>query len=268
MKRCNTCKKRKCTCQKIIDILSPSDNQPPKNPTDLFGSPFNCRKQKKTRRFASPNSPLSVKELDELQACIEEVNDLLRSLGSESDPNNTRQLQLHFLDLKGVLVSAQIITDEDEEIESDSSKHHKKIINLSGRIATAGRDFLQINEVGSSTFILYRHLLSVTRVDDCDESREPEFIDVNQETRRELAFNFGQFVGKNPDLVNLFFGIRLYLFLKKYIGKDVQVHLSNECITGTLIETDEGKITVKNKLGEIELSISEILYLEVMDVKS
>ena len=110
MNSCSNCFNAPCTCEM----------QPPVNPMNLFGSPFDCRKQIKTRRFASSNSPLTPEELDELQECIEAINDLLRSLGSRSDPNNTRQLQLHFLSLTGAHVKAEIICgieqlDEDEE---------------------------------------------------------------------------------------------------------------------------------------------------------
>ena len=109
MNSCSNCFNTSCTCEM----------QPPVNPRNLFGSPFDCRKQIKTRRFASANSPLTPEELDELQECIEAINDLLRSLGSRRDPNNTRQLQLHFLSLRGASVKAEIICgieqlDDDE----------------------------------------------------------------------------------------------------------------------------------------------------------
>ncbi|RUL55588.1 hypothetical protein [Lysinibacillus antri] len=283
MRRCKTCHNRKCTCHKLNDASHHiSNNQPPIKPVDLFGSPFNCKKQKKTPRFTSPNSPLSADELNELQACIEEVNDLLRSLGSESNPNNTRQLQLHFFNLRGEIVKAQILTtpvedegdtdegeEEQERIDMDGSDCHGKILNKIGKLATAGRDFIQMNEVGSATFILYEHLLSVTRENKCeyDKAIVPEFHDASQEMRRELAFNFGEFVTKDTELLNLFFGIPLYLHLKKYLGKDVKVKVAEGCIFGTLIATNANKINLVNNTGEIEFSLKDIYYIEVINIK-
>ncbi len=89
------------------------------------------------------------------------------------------------------------------------------MIRKNGKLATAGRDFIQINPVGSALFILYGKLLSISRNDCDEEEREPKFINADQETRRELAFNFGEFVSKNTDIENLFFGIPLYQGVKE-----------------------------------------------------
>ena len=269
--------------------------QPPVNPRNLFGSPFNCRKQIRTRRFASENSPRTQEELDELQACIEAINDLLRSLGSESDPNNTRQLQLHFLDLRGAVVKAEIICGieqllqdeeaigeedieievEDVEIDADelditnamSERICFKVIEKKGKLATAGRDFIQINQVGSAVFILYSHLISITRGKYETDEQEPEFICANQATRRELTFNFGEFVSKKPDLINLFFGIPLHVQLKEFLGKDVKGKTDGQFFCGTLVKVDEGNIQIINKMGEEDINIDEICFIEVLNLK-
>lgn len=268
---CSNCLNAPCTCT----------IQPPVKPKDLFGSPFDCRKQKRTRRFASSNSPLTPEELDALQACIEAINNLLRSLGSKSDPANPRQLQLHFLSLRGEIVNAKIICGieqlveeeidvnmfENEVINHEDERKRIRILNKKGKLATAGRDFIQINQVGSAVFILYNHLISISR-DTCkQDEQEPEFIDANQSTRRELAFNFGKFVSKSPDLVNLFFGIPLHVQLKEFLGKDVKGKSDAEFFNGVLIQVDEGKIQILNKMGEKDIDIKEICFLEVLDLK-
>jgi len=266
--------------------------QPPVNPMNLFGSPFNCRKQIKTRRYASDNSPLSQEELDELQECIEAINDLLRSLGSESDPNNTRQLQLHFLSLRGAIVKAEIICgieqldlnveevdieniDNDVEIDADElditnnmiERICFKVIEKKGKLATAGRDFIQINQVGSALFILYNNLISIARGKCEPDGQEPEFICTNQATRRELTFNFGEFVSKQPDLVNLFFGIPLHVQLKEFIGKDVKGQSGEQFFYGTLVKVDNGNIQILNKMGEVNINIDELCFIEVLNLK-
>lgn len=281
MIRCTECNNSPCTCSKFIDGNdSLSDTiKPSILPYDLFGSPFDCKKQKRTPRFASPNSPLPADELDELQACIEKVNDLLRSLGSDSDQKNKRQLQLHFLKLRGASVKAKILCgftlleedEEDDETEDPKEQEEpkkNKVVKKTGKLTTAGRDFIQINPVGSAVFVLYDKLLSVSQ-DDCKvEETEPEFIDANQKMRRELAFNFGEFVSKNPDFVNLFFGIPLYLQLKVYLGKDVKVKTDDGFFYGTLVRVDEGEIQILNhQNNKKELDIKEICYLEVLNLK-
>lgn len=272
MTNCNLCGHYPCQCNQLV----------PQNPVDLYGSPYDCKKQIRTRRYASLNSPLSQDELHDLQICIESINDLLRSLGSVVDANNTRQLQLHFLDIKGVKVKANIlcgldINEEDEEfneiivdtstnVNSEGESGTVKLIGKIGKLANAGRDFIQINPIGSTLFILYNKLLSISRIDSVGE-REPKFINADQETRRELAFNFGEFVSKNSDIENLFFGIPLHKALKKYEGKEVKIRTDKERHFGTLIDTREGRIQIQNKNKKQEIDINTICYIQVLNLK-
>lgn len=253
MERCINCHRYLCNCN---------------HPNDLFGTPFCCQNRKRTRRFTSPNSPLDEEELNQLQACIEAANDLLRSLGSESDNENTRQLQLHFLDMSGKKVSAEIICKFKNHEADEFSKNSSKAISLKGKIANAGKDFLQINQNGSSVFIFYKNLLAIKR-DNSSEGfdEESEFIDANQNLRRTLAFNFGEFVSKNPNLVNLFFGIPLYKMLKQYLGKDVDIFTKEKKFLGTLTKVEEGNVKIFEKDRERNIAIDEICFLKVLNLK-
>lgn len=307
MIQCNECNQHPCICNQTV----------PENPVNLFGSPFDCKKQIRTRRFASLNSPLPRDEFENLQACIDAVNDLLRSLGNERDTENTRQLQLHFLDLKGVVVKASILCgfellDDDLEIDEEMIVHEENskplnvnlneleekivgnrgktkvkgnrrkdnaedigeqnnnctyLIYKSGKLATAGRDFIQINPIGSAMFILYKNLLSISRLNFPVEDREPKFINADQETRRELALNFGEFVSKNTDIENQFFGIPMYKAVKKYIGKEVTIRTDEEFLKGTLINAREGSVQIQNKKIKKQIDIQSICFLQVFNLK-
>ena len=229
---------------------------------DCFGSPFKCPKHASTPRYPSPNSPLEQEALDQLQHCIETANNLLRSLGTDSDANNRRQLQLHFLELQGALVKVKISCDrtepdeephENEGLELEIGEEiEAKLLQKKGVLATAGRDFLQINPTGSFVFIFYEKLISITR-EESENSRmhKPEFIDANTVTRRNLALNFGEFVSKHPDIVNLFFGLPLHKQLHKYLGKDININTSEHptLLNGTFIHVDEGKVQIENRNG-------------------
>ena len=292
MSRCSKCRSNSCVCQSF----EPCDNLTCLH-KDLFGSPFDCKKQIPTPHFSSANSSLPPKELDRLQREIEAANDLLRSIGSESNPDNRRQLQLHFLSIRGASVILRIICKEQEQEENEQEvetvnqrvkkisgkeldrklslkknkkcKMKKSIIERKGKIYTAGRDFIQINEVGTSVFVLYNRLISVAR-DECEYVKQPEqeLIDVDRKVRRELAFNFGDFVSKKPELVNLFFGIPLFKQLKEFLGEEVEVKTFNEKIVGTLVKVDENSIEIikKNDI-EIEYNLNEICYIKILNLK-
>ena len=275
MSKCGKCLGNSCVCNCKNDLTRLHE--------DLFGSPFNCKKQIPTRHFSSANSPLPPKELNRLQREIEEANALLRSIGSEGNPDNRRQLQLHFQSIRGADVIIMIICKEQEQEENEqevetfnqSLKKHKNckmensIIEKRGKIYTAGRDFIQINEVGNSVFVLYDRLISVAR-DECeyDRQKEQELIDVDRKVRRELAFNFGEFVSKKPELVNLFFGIPLFKQLKEFLGEEVEVKIFAEKMVGTLIKVDEGSIQLfKEDDIEIEYNLNDICYIKILNLK-
>ncbi len=98
---------------------------------------------------------------------------------------------------------------------------------------------------------MYKRLISLSRKDyEIFEHLEQEFIDADRATRREMVLNFGEFVSKRPELVNLFFGISLHLQLLKYLGKDIKVNTDDDnTINGKLLEADEGEIRVENRNG-------------------
>ncbi|MBM7607629.1 hypothetical protein JOD29_000873 [Lysinibacillus composti] len=281
---CHRCQKYKCQCKKKREKSKKTELKV----KDLFGSPFDCEEQIRTRRFASPNSALSPQELDELQECIEKANDILRSLVAENDPTNKRQLQLHFLKLRGASVEVKILCtrmeqEEEEENEMDDLfaenededldliiPPHKKIIKVCGKVATAGRDFIQFNGVGSAYLVLYNQLLSVAS-DKTSKSKQPQrdFIDANQETRRKLAFNFGEFVANNPDAKNIFFGIPLSLQLNQFIGKEVCVETTDDGSSeGLLVRVDEELIEIEKKCGDkIEIDFDKMCFILIRNLK-
>ncbi len=111
-------------------------------------------------------------------------------------------------------------------------------------------------------------LISLSR-EECETSKlqEQEFIDADRSTRREMVLNFGDFVSKRPELVNLFFGIPLHVQLLQYLGKDIKVKTDDHnIIEGTLFEADEGKIQVENRNGPIEIDLNQICFLEITSI--
>lgn len=286
---------QKCQCNLCVRKSTESNHDKSSLHTNLFGSPFNCKKQIPTPKYPSANSLLSPKELDKLQHEIEEANNLLRSIGSVPNINNRRQLQLYIMSIRGTDVILSLICKKQEpEIEqgvktknvvknmsgdkqerhlslskTDESKINGRIIELRGKIYTAGRDFIQINGVGYSIFVHYDRLLSIAR-DQCEYDKQPEqeLIDVDQKMRRALAFNFGDFVSHNPELVNLFFGLTLYQQLNEYLGEEVKVRTFSEEIVGTLVKVDEGSIQILNKNNiEKNLNLNDICYIKILNLR-
>lgn len=244
--RCPKCNKKKCKCHE-------------------FSCEDGCQKTIPTKKYPSPNSPLPEKDLDELQKCIEISNDLLRSLGNKPEPDNTRQLQLHLMELKGKYIDVTYLFGEIEEElgeEIEEVEYSSEIVG--GTVVTAGRDFLQISVLGKSIYILYNRIISIALnvKKDCIPMKDDSMI--NRKDMRELVFNFGEFVSKDLELINLYFGIPLYKHLKNARGEDVKVIKEDRQIfKGTLIEIEENRITILNKDDEVDIDFNEISLLEV-----
>ncbi|WP_089608075.1 hypothetical protein [Bacillus cereus] len=207
--------------------------------------------------FPSPNSSLPQEELNQLQECIEEANNLLHIISNPRDPENTRALQLFLLTLRGLKVQAIIACDTTQE---------KQI----GTLTNAGKDFIELtNQKKGKILIPYLQICLLKR--DCNQNPIPQPLPFNftPPIRQNLILHFGKTVAANPLLINTFFGISLALYLQGFIGKKITIRLQNEenLIQGVLISVQEGeedaddvlsppakiKIKVDNKIVDVDL---------------
>jgi len=223
-------------------------------PDNLFGSPFECPKRIPTPRFSSPNSPLSPEELEHLQACIEEINELLRTFGNPRDPDNLTAFRLRFRKLRGIMARLVIACGSCPE-------------ELVGCLQDAGRDFLQLYTVGQKKFIPFNRICSIHR---CDENQiiehEQELIDIPLSLRRELVLHFGEVVSASPFLINIFFGLPLHLLLLSFLGCTVKVKLEDETkiVKGVLVGSEEGHLQLQNDKNQIkQINFIKICFISI-----
>lgn len=210
-------------------------------PNDRFGSPCDCPKTIPTARFNSPNSPLPPDELNRLQKCIEEINDMLRTIGNpnepeEGDPPNQRQLQLHFRALRGSLVKV-MVDCQNEELE------------ILGLLQEAGIDFIQVNTLEQKKLIPFERICSLKHENSKAENfeHEQELLNIDTCLRREITFNFGEIVSRSPELINMFFGIPLRLFLLSLVGCELEIKTDDEdeLVSGILCSVNENQFRLQ-----------------------
>ncbi|MGE7635922.1 hypothetical protein ACQKMZ_27795 [Bacillus paramycoides] len=205
--------------------------------------------------FPSANSSLPQEELDQLQECIEEANNLLHVISNPRNPDNTRALQLFLLALRGLKVRAIVACDTTQE-------------KLIGTLTNAGKDFIELtNEKKGKVLIPYLQLCLLKR--NRNQNPIPQSLPFNFTPfiRQNLILHFGKTVAANPLLINTFFGISLALYLQGFIGKKITIRLQNEenLIQGVLIDVQEEdadndlrppakiKIKVANKIVDVDL---------------
>lgn len=240
-------------CGSKKKIFHGPEQIPSPAPDDQLCSPFKCPDKIPTPRFSSPNSPLSEKKLNELQQCISKANDLFRSIGNERDPDNLRQLQLHFRSLRGIMVKVDVICN-------------KKTEQIDGKIEEAGKNFIQLNKEGQTTFILFERIFTITQDEVGKAIEEQELLNIDNCDRRNITFSFGETVSCNPFLINLFFGIPLFVQLIPKLGSRVLVQEEGkEKIRGRLIGTEEGHLKVKVKKNKVkQINFNKLCFLTIL----
>jgi hypothetical protein len=236
---CNHCLQNPCGCnEKQNPSCSPFQSCPEKIPTP---------------RYRSPNSPLPQAQLDELQKCIETTNDLLRSLGNERNPENQRQLQLHFLELHGILVRVKV---------KGLERKHEEV----GSLINAGKNFIELNTVGKRVLIPFVKIDSLQyEGKDLDKKHHQDLMHLNRQIKRELVLHFGEFVSRHPDLVNLFFGIPLHLMLVQYKERmvNLKVEEQNDVVTVKLVEVEENSIQIVKNDETVQIPLEKICLIEI-----
>lgn len=207
-----------------------------------------------TPRFSSPNSPLPPEELEKLKACVEAVNELLRTIGNPDDPDNKRVLQMRLRKLRGVLMHVNV-------------KCARAELPVEGILKDAGRDFLQIESIGRCTFILYDRVCTLRRVESSQEKpgHHPAMVDLEACSRRALILDFGKVVAGDPNLVNIFFGIRLHLRLLSFLGCGVEVETdAGDIFNGILSDSQENYIHVQTDSSLVQINFNNICVVNVL----
>lgn len=212
-------------------------------------------------RYSSPTSSLPAEAADQLRICIETANELLRTLSIRRDPNFFYRLMLRFRELRGLLVRV--------EVAGKTEPYH-----LLGQLQDVGRDFIRLNRVGQNVFVPFPRLAKLTREASAEQEEEHgrsgghhggELADADPELRRNLVLNFGRVVSCSPELINLFFGIPLYLQLLHHVGCKVVVVTERQAVKGVLCESEEGRIQVRTGEQVLEqVNMQEICYVKLL----
>lgn len=205
---------------------------------------------KTTKRFSSPTTQLSPEEFEKQRKCIEEINNLLVTISSPRDPENLAGLRLHFRKLRGILIEVDFDCGDSKE-------------SIKGLLKDAGRDFLEIEDIGKRFYIPYQRIcmLNSNHCESSEEHGSMELEDIDECLRRDIILNFGKVVSADPNLINIFFGIPLYLQLVQFIGCQIMVGIEGESniIDGKLVSSMKDKICI-NTLGDTlkEIKIANI----------
>ncbi|MFT4412451.1 hypothetical protein ACLM5H_01200 [Fredinandcohnia humi] len=233
----------------------------PVNAPDDFCIPEDCcPRRKKEPKFPSPNSCLPLDELEELEERIALANQLLLNLALSEQREPNEIFQRAFDGLVGQEVSI--------EIDCPLAKNPEKNTIRAGRVFLVGFDFVVIRNRNDREVIIPFEKIKLINLDKgrfAEPIDEPQLLDIEPCLRRAITFNFGEKVASSPELIQIFFRLRLTIYILVLVSKKVKVNIDGESMVGNISEVHEESLTIKIKENNREIPLDNICFITVLD---
>ncbi|UHA59773.1 hypothetical protein KDJ21_024040 [Metabacillus litoralis] len=225
---------------------------PPGAPDDFCIPEQCCPDQIATPKFPSPTTCLPEEVQRELEERIDVVNELLLNLAlSGEQPEEARRdafdgLMGQFIRVK-LTCEKEVLTTKKRMSVKKKQMLKKKILarRPKGCVNLVGWDFVQLKHEDTFVLIPFEKICFIKSEGPLLETTdEPQLTNIDPCFRRDLAYNFGEVVSSSPELIQLFFRIRLNNFLLLLLDKEAEVKLDNQLVKGKLIDLSRESITI------------------------
>jgi hypothetical protein len=213
-----------------------------------------CQERLEQPEIPSANTCLPEERLEAVEEDIERANKLLLDLGLEN-PERNRVIKEAFLGIEGLNVKV--------ELEAGDQTENGEAPEISGKVFLAGNDFVALLK-DEKEILIPNEKVSIIKAEGryAEPVSEPLLSDINPCFRRELTFHFGRTVSASPELIHIFFGMKLAIYLLLLQDKEISVHLEGETLQGILWKASEDSITLRNKDNEQEVNLAHVLYIK------
>lgn len=236
---------------------------------DDFCLPDTCPERIIQPQFPSATSSFPPEQLAEIDACIEEANELLLTLGLQQEAEEVGEedvLLQNLNKLKGQMVEVTIsCREEDIELEGmlTCENHNEKVY---GKFIYNGIDFIILYTMDDETvwipFTKIRWMIQKEQEEVFNENQP--LLNIDPCLRREITFNFGQIVPKSPFLLKLFFPLQLSFLLKSFIDCNLRVKtFDNKEIRGTLVKVTERSLLIETPRKKQGVDFEKICYIKM-----
>ncbi|QOR67623.1 hypothetical protein IM538_05640 [Cytobacillus suaedae] len=216
-------------------------------------------------KFPSPNSCLPEERLEELEAKIRQANQVLLDLGLSEERTPDEIYQRAFDGLIGQKVLVEINCPVSEEVQ-------RNIIKC-GIVTLVGFDFVVLRNKNEKEIIIPFGVINKIKLKGrfAEPNEENSLNEIDPCFRRRLTFRFGETVSSSPELIQLFFRLRLKIYLMLLVNKRLMVRIEGKKIRGTLFDVHRETLTLKKKIKvkkkkknkKMEIPQNNICYLSV-----
>ncbi|WP_456271061.1 hypothetical protein [Bacillus sp. AK031] len=206
-----------------------------------------CQDRLKQPKVLSDNSCLPVEKLEAVEEDIKKANKLLLDLGLE-DPERNKVIKEAFTGIEGLNVKVEIEAGQEDEVD--------------GKVYFAGNDFVALFK-DENEIMIPNERVSLIQVEGrfAEPISEPLLAEIDPCFRRELTFHFGRTVSSSPELIKIFFGMKLAIYLLLMQDKEISVKLEGEILDGVLWKVSEDSFTLRNEEKDREVNLAHVLYL-------
>ncbi|MCM3709087.1 hypothetical protein [Sporosarcina luteola] len=184
----------------------------------------------------------------ELLEKIYDANNLLLDLALSDDRSANETYQKMFDGLIGLSVEIPI-------------RAGKPVV---GRVTLAGFDFVVL-QAKEGTFIL--PYVQIEKIKPAGRYAEPlpdpKLKDASPGCQQELTYRFGEKVASSPELIHLFFRMRLDVYLLTLESRSLQVVTLDSTFFGGLLQVNKETICLNVDEKEIEIPMSRICLIHV-----
>jgi hypothetical protein len=206
-----------------------------------------CQDRLKQPQVPSDNSCLPEEKLEAVEEDIKKANKLLLDLGLE-DPERNKVIKEAFSGIEGLNVKVEIDSEQAEEV--------------AGKVYLAGNDFVALLK-DEKEIMIPNERVSLIKAEGrfAEPITEPLLAEIDPCFRRELTFHFGRTVSSSPELIKIFFGMKLAIYLLLLQDKEISVKLEGETLDGVLWKVSEDSLTMRNSEKDREVNLAHVLYI-------
>ena len=218
----------------------------PDAPDDFCTPEELCPDRQEMFKFPSPNSCLPEEVLEALELRIEAANEFLLDLALSNRRDRNEVFHTVFEKLLGrevkVFLECASVEQNNAEVRptianNEAEQAEKNVVT--GFVHLAGRDFSILKNENKLLLLPHRQIGKIELLNRFTIPHDPPSLNnIDPCLRRCLTFRFGEVVSGSPELIQIFFGLDLRMFLLLSIGKRIKLILEDEAMEGAIFDAD------------------------------
>ncbi|OZM57052.1 hypothetical protein CIB95_09815 [Lottiidibacillus patelloidae] len=227
---------------------------------DQFFIPKDCCGNEKIPqpKFPSPNSCLTEEELKEVEERIARANELLLDIALSNTREDNEVFQKAFDGVQGQSVKI--------EIDCISKENPEQSATFSGVVMVVGFDFVVLKtKEGFEAIIPFEKIKHIKLSGKFAEKQEEKrLINIDPIFRRKLTYHFGRTVSSSPQLIQIFFRLRIKIYMMLLIEEKVKVNVEGDTMEGIVFDVHNESFTLKIREKIREIPIEKLCYIVVI----